>query len=78
MELRASNIIAAAAGVIIFDFVFCGVIAPKVLNAISLARKSKASCHCGGGCDSCAKNITDRSQVIDITDVRKQGVTVSV
>lgn len=76
MQIRLLDIAAAAAGVVLFDFVFCQLVAPKILNALELRAERERDCHCGGGCDSCAKNITDRAQVIDVTAINRQGVAL--
>lgn len=76
MQFRLRDIAAAAAGVILFDYLVCQFIAPKVLNAMELRAEKHSDCHCGGGCDGCAKNITDRSQVIDVTRINRQGVAL--
>lgn len=76
MNVRLSNILAAAAGVVLFDFVMCGFIAPKVFSLLDLRAQKRSQCGCGGGCDSCAKNITDRAQVIDVTEINRQGVAI--
>ncbi len=78
MEIRLSQVLTVAAGVIVFDFVTCKLIAPKVFDLLGLGVQRQPACHCGGGCGSCAKNITDRAQVIDVTAVKRQGVSVSV
>jgi len=73
MQIRLSQGLAAAAGVMLFDFLFCQVIAPKVFEVFGLAPNARADrdCHCARkecGC-SWQKNVTDQGEVIDITPV---------
>lgn len=78
MDIRLSNILSVTAAVIVMDFVVVRLIAPKAFNLLGLSPQSKPGCGCGGNGGSCAKNVTGRSQVIDVTAIRSQGVGVSV
>jgi hypothetical protein len=67
-----TTVLSAAAGVLLFDYLFCGKVAPKLFQRLSLAPEKGPDCHCGGGCQACAKNVTDRAQVIDVTPLNEQ------
>lgn len=71
MEVRLSQALTVGVGVVLFDLVFCGLIAPKVFDFLGLQTAPPHRC-----CNDCApgrscKNVTDRGQVIDMSPVTR-------
>ena len=66
LQIRPMQIVTAGVGVLLFDLVFCKLIAPKIFDFIDLqaAKPKKCCAQCASG-HSC-KNITDRGQVVDV------------
>lgn len=66
LNIRPMQIVTAGVGVILFDLVFCKLIAPKVFDFLDLqaAKPKKCCAQCASG-HTC-KNVTDQGQVIDM------------
>jgi len=67
------QVIAAFAGIMLADYL-SGRALPKWLQITGLTAQPATACACGGGCNSCAKNVTERAQVIDVTPVNSSYV----
>ena len=70
MSTRLRQTLAAAAGVILFDYFFCQV-SVKALTALGILEQPAKACACGCAGQNECKNVTDYSQVIDVTPVNQ-------
>lgn len=71
MQIRLSQALSVGVGVVLFDLVFCGLIAPKVFEFLGLSAEDPH--HCCAECEGQreCKNVTNRSQVIDMSPVTR-------
>jgi hypothetical protein len=69
MQVSIKTAASVFVGIVIMDYLTTGKLsglAAKVFGGQQVARSSSLGCGCDGACADCAKNVTDRAQVVDM------------